>query len=362
MKKTLSFLMIVCMLASLFISCDAAIADDQEASSLEIKSADDLMKFAAAVNSGNDYLGETIILRNNVDLTGKTWVPIGQKNGNKFSGIFDGNSKEISGLHIIETNDTAIKTTPFGGYVGLFGAINGATIKDLTVRGSVKGSNAAGIVARMDSGLIDNCISYVNVVGASKVADEGKAGGIVCLTNTGGCTISNCFNYGSVSTTTQDDNDGFVARTKGGVAGIVGYVNKNTSITSCKNYGSIGSSYDRYGAGIAGYVTTGGNINISGCINEGTVFAFENAGGIVGCSTGVNSIELCSNTNKITALDSNGVAAGVAAGIAARTADTTITRCSNSGTVSGAKSGSIVGWTVGNTTIDGIRFENPSQN
>lgn len=331
-----------------------------EASSLEIKSADDLMKFAAAVNSGNNYSGKTIILRNNVDLTGKTWVPIGQKDGNKFSGTFDGNSKEISGLDIIETNDTAIKTTPFDGYVGLFGAINGATIKDLTVRGSVKGSNAAGIVARMDTGLIDNCKSYVNVVGASKVAEKGKAGGIVCLTNAGNgdCTISNCLNYGSVSTTTEDDNDGFVAGTTGGVAGIVGYVNKNTSITSCKNYGSIGSSYDKYGAGIAGYVTTGGNINISECINEGPVTASLNAGGIVGCSTGVNSIESCSNNNSITASGSDGVAAG----IAARTADTTITSCSNNGTVYGAKSGSIVGWTVGNTTIDNIPFVNPSQN
>lgn len=311
-----------------------------EASSLEIKSADDLMKFAAAVNSGNNYLGETIILRNNVDLTGKTWVPIGQKNGNKFSGIFDGNSKEISGLDIIETNDTAIKTTPFDGYVGLFGAINGATIKDLTVRGSVKGSNAAGIVARMDRGLIDNCKSYVNVVGASKVADEGKAGGIVCLTNAGDgdCTIRNCFNYGSVSTTTEDDNEGFVAGTKGGVAGIVGYVNKNTSITSCKNYGSIGSSYDKYGAGIAGYVTKGGNINISGCINEGTVSASLNAGGIVGISTDISSIINCENSGSISAGDN-----GHAGGIAGSTRFSNVNNCKNTATVYGMYSGGIVG-------------------
>ena len=305
---------------------------------LEINNAQDLMNFAASVNAGNDYEGKTITLNADIDLNNEEWTPIGQKDGNKFSGTFDGNSKEISGLYIIETNETAIKTTPFDGYVGLFGAIDGATIKDLTVRGSVKGSNAAGIVARMDSGLIENCNSYVNVVGASKVAEKGKAGGIVCLTNTGDCTISNCLNYGSVSTTKEDDNDGFVAGTTGGVAGIVGYVNKNTSITSCKNYGSIGSSKDKYGAGIAGYVTKGGNINISGCINEGTVSASLNAGGIVGISTDISSIINCDNSGSISAGDN-----GHAGGIAGSTSQSSITECRNTASVYGKYAGGVIG-------------------
>ena len=305
---------------------------------LTVNNADQLMKFAASVNAGNDYEGETITLNSDIDLNNEEWTPIGQKDGNKFSGTFDGNSKEISGLYIIETNETAIKTTPFDGYVGLFGAIDGATIKDLTVRGSVKGSNAAGIVARMDSGLIENCNSYVNVVGASKVAEKGKAGGIVCLTNIGDCTISNCLNYGSVSTTTEDDNDGFVAGTTGGVAGIVGYVNKNTSITSCKNYGSIGSSKDKYGAGIAGYVTKGGNINISGCINEGTVSASLNAGGIVGISTDISSIINCENSGSISAGDN-----GHAGGIAGSTSQSSITECRNTASVYGKYAGGVIG-------------------
>ena len=55
------------------------------------------------------------------------WIPIGTSSINSYKGTFDGNGKTISGLYIKSTAD----------YQGLFGRVNGGTVKDLSVSGSV---------------------------------------------------------------------------------------------------------------------------------------------------------------------------------------------------------------------------------
>lgn len=289
---------------------------------LLISNAQELMDFASSVNSGNDYKEKIIMLIADIDLNNEEWTPIGQKAGNKFAGVFDGNNKTISGLSITE-NNIATSDPSFDKYVGLFGAIKNGTVKNLTVSGSVKGKNAAGIVARMESGTIENCISNVTVVGT----DNGKAGGIVCLTNTGGCTIKNCINKGKVSGVTS-----------GGVAGIVAYVNANTTISGCTNNAEIGSNTDKYSGGIAGYVTGSVNILIENCTNTKSVTAYQEAGGIVGIITGVASITNCSNSGAIYAGQN-----GNGGGIAGSTYQSNITECRNTASVYGKYAGGVIG-------------------
>ena len=295
-------------------------------SDIIIKSANQLMQFAASVNSGNDYAGETITLNRDIDLNNEEWTPIGQKAGNKFAGVFDGNNKTISGLFITE-NNIAVTDTAFDKYVGLFGAIAGGTVKNLTISGSVTGKNAAGIVARMESGTIENCESNVTVVGTN----AGKAGGIVCLTNTGNCTIKNCINNGNVSGVTI-----------GGVGGIAAYVNDNTTISNCTNNAKIGSDTDKYSGGIAGYVTTANgnykNISIENCTNKKSVTAYQEAGGIVGIITEVANITDCSNSGAINAGQN-----GNGGGIAGSTYQSSITDCRNTASVYGKYAGGVIG-------------------
>ena len=73
--------------------------------------------------------------RLDVDITNMSGftTPIGT-NTAVFSGFFDGNNKTLSGIDI----DKA------GSYVGLFGYTSGATIQNLTISGSVKGSKYVG--------------------------------------------------------------------------------------------------------------------------------------------------------------------------------------------------------------------------
>ena len=64
-------------------------------------------------------------MQNDIDLSGKTWQPIGSSR-NPFSGVFDGNGFTISGL-------TCSLQERFG-YHALFGVTENAVIKNLTVR------------------------------------------------------------------------------------------------------------------------------------------------------------------------------------------------------------------------------------
>ena len=70
-----------------------------------------------------------------VDITNMSGfsTPIGT-NTAVFSGFFDGNNKTLNGININKA----------GNYVGLFGYTSGATIKNLTISGSVKGSKYVG--------------------------------------------------------------------------------------------------------------------------------------------------------------------------------------------------------------------------
>ncbi len=93
------------------------------------------------------------------------WIPIGlMRNEKNFSGVFDGGGHYIKGLKIDVENDA-----------GLFGQIDGATIKNLYVDAVVKGKKNSGIIAGVSNkGEIINCHTSGNVM-----AKENIAGGIV---------------------------------------------------------------------------------------------------------------------------------------------------------------------------------------
>lgn len=104
-----------------------------------------------AVN-GEGYKNCYFVLANNISGVGNI-TPIGTSS-NVFSATFDGNNKTISGLNI----------SVAGNNVGLFGYISGATIKYLTVNGSVKGSsNVGGVVGYALNSTIENVTNNASV-------------------------------------------------------------------------------------------------------------------------------------------------------------------------------------------------------
>ena len=100
-----------------------------EASAYEIGRVEQLTQLVTFVNANNaPYANAGILykLTENIILT-DTWTPIGNVQSRPFRGNFNGNVKIVRGLNITgNSND-----------VGLFGYINGGSVKNLGVEGKV---------------------------------------------------------------------------------------------------------------------------------------------------------------------------------------------------------------------------------
>lgn len=177
------------------------------ANELTISTAAHLVDLAKRVNEGESFAGKTITLANDIALDGvSNWVPIGTED-NVFDGTFDGKGKTISNLFIDQTTKSEYN------YAGLFGVIGGATIKNLTVEGSIiataKADNAyacGGVCGyALGNSTIDNCTNKVTIDGTN-IANDANAllviGGILG-TSAGNAgvpvTISNCTNEGAIT-------------------------------------------------------------------------------------------------------------------------------------------------------------------
>ena len=120
-------------------------------------------EFVTHVNNGNSYSGKYIKLTADIDVTTMAGVVSGNQQVKPFSGIFDGGGHTITATisDIVDNQGTA-----------LFKYINGATIKNLTVAGSVNGGLHAAAIAGFSKGTgnsIENCKATATVNGASHI-------------------------------------------------------------------------------------------------------------------------------------------------------------------------------------------------
>lgn len=117
-----------------------------------IYNAEGLLAWASDAN----VLTKKLVLENDIDLAGKTWIPIGtDMNTDGYSGEFDGNGKFIYNLSV-ENND--------GNNVGFFGGLAaGGVVHDVKFdKASVTGSSSntstfVGVVAGASLGKIEDC-------------------------------------------------------------------------------------------------------------------------------------------------------------------------------------------------------------
>ena len=272
------------------------------------------------------FSGATIQMLNDIDCENgdnkdnfsKTFISIGNETNN-FQGIFDGNDKTITGLYIDQTTGNA----------GLFGDVSNAEIKDLTMQNCkvVGGYHVGNFVGYANNKLtISNCSAEETEVSGDSY-DYG-VGGIVGQVY-GTATITNCYNTGSVSGSSN-------------VGGIVGSVEGTVTITNCYNTGSVRG--DPIVGGIVGYAYDG--TTITNCYNKGSVSGSYSVGGIVGASYGTVTITNCYNTGSVSGDQYVGGIVGQVNGT------TTITNCYNTGSVSGSsRVGGIVGKVYRKSTI-----------
>ena len=295
---------------------------EENTENINIGTAEQLINFRNNVNSGETYEGKTIILTNNIDLSSvcgantENWVPIGTQT-NPFKGNFNGNNCTINSLYINDTDNN---------YQGLFGFVNSGTVKNIIVKGSVKGgTGSAGIVAYIKDGIIDNCINEANITHTNNYiySENSKAnityiGGVSGLVE-GTTQITNSFNKGEV--TSYATGADYILG--GGIAGWISENENGVIIQKCSNSGKIqvkqineSTGYLQIG-GIAGGILGG---NIIQCNNIGDICTaetsniteFNGVGGIVGScgkvSSSLNSkVEQCWNAGNIESSVSGGI-------------------------------------------------------
>lgn len=246
----------------------------------------------------NTNLSGNYALRNGIDATNTAENPftaIGSS-GKKFKGKLDGLAGRVEGVDFAIFDLHVGDKTTLGDNVGLFGATDGATLKNLLfVSGNATGKNNVGmLVGSATNTVIENIKNSGNVSGTDNV------GGVV-----GSMT------GGSLKGLSADDlllNTGAVTGHQN-VGGIVGSMNGGT-LANARNLGQIrGEFYQGAGStmtlrsshnigGLAGYASN--SATLSGLQNDMTVTGSYNVGGILGSGASI-TLNNAVNTADITA-------------------------------------------------------------
>lgn len=312
-----------------------------------ITTAQELANMSYIVNAGlqnsdgKNYYELCYKLGADIDIGGKQWVPIGGiKNGTSylydFKGSFDGDNHTISNLtfNAVNTNYETL------GRSGLFYEISGnAEIKNVKLENvdiSMKGVSGA-LVATIYGGYttFSNCHVLSGTITSTSTVMQyfgGLIGASTCNTNQSSVTITNCTNRATVTGSSKINDS---------VGGIIGYTRcGEINISNCYNYGTLSSKF--YVGGIVGYPDQNkANTTISNCGNEGSINSQNYVGGIVGIASYPDATDLghrftiscCYNKGAITSTNSSraGGIVGYAGGKGYLYL--IIERCYNAGTV-----------------------------
>ncbi len=296
-----------------FISIDG---NGTENSPFRIETAAQLAYLSKLVNSGvpSIYTDKGIYykLMNHIDLGSYPWTPIGNDDAStgssrSFSGAFDGNGFTIYNLNVenydycaglfsgigtpAESKYSVINLNIVGAKVSgkqsigiLVGKITNSgnnfstvIIKNCNVTGSLSFTGTdnegyyglGGIVGDANYLFLSQCSADV------VITDSHNAGGMVGMAFK--CTISDCNAKGTISGSWN-------------IGGFAGFLNANTSVTSCTTMANV-SANDWHCGGFVGYVNSENEdtreVIITSCTASGnvtsTVSAFQNkVGGFVG--------------------------------------------------------------------------------
>ena len=199
----------------------------------------------ALASSDNDYdfAGKTIQLQNDIDMTGRTWVPFGLSVNRAFSGEFDGNEKTIKGLsyspdvanRLQKFSSESDEGTPFA---LISYAEKNVFIHDLTIEADINVPGGEAVAA---------FIGVFNNLTATKTGDES----ISTL------HLKNCTAKGNIAA-------------KHKVAGLIG----TAFITQGRDFANAHVGEPNYRAKT--------NITFDHCVNEANVVATRTSNGKAG--------------------------------------------------------------------------------
>jgi hypothetical protein len=182
-----------------------------------------------------NYLSSDFIVMNDIDLSGGNWTTMIGSIDTPFSGTFNGNGKIISNVTIV----TESWWSGFFSYAT--GVIKNIYLKDMLVTGT---SILGGLVGQIDGATIMNCAVSGSITGTGNII-----GGIIgCIYNNGG-TVLNCW--------ADVDVSGSIT-----VGSIIAQCNNNATVSNCISMGSVKA--EGRGAGMIAYF---GNDEIAAPVN-----------------------------------------------------------------------------------------------
>lgn len=263
---------------------DNYVTNEDGSKTYTISTAADLQALARTVIGGTDFDGHTILLANDIVINeydennnATHWAAgtaypeykidsIGYKAA-YFKGTFDGQNHTISGAYLPIVNS----------HIGLFGILDGATIKNLSIENSY----------------ISSAFRYMGGIAAMACDDDGD-GDENIVEN---CSVDAIINCSYNSTTSGNQTM---------VGGIVGRVEDVTlKVTNCSFTGQANIvDADSAIGGMVGQVVSG-SLSVKDCINEGEINGTKNAGGVVGYSGAGVTVDGFVNTGAITATGGN---------------------------------------------------------
>ena len=247
----------------------------QESGVYQIGTAEELAWFAAKVNDGTAAAANAVLTAD-IDLNNKEWTPIGNVT-NRYSGTFDGQKYTVKNMSI-----TAVAQV-----MGLFGAVSGGNIKNITVSGNItaggyndysKSCYIGGIVGNLQ-GNISNCTSEVNINITEYQVKNSYYGGICAMFGIRAktFTMTACTNRGNIYVEVNPNDSQYGNAVAGGITGSFSSVSADSKMEACRNFGNVTLKLTGWGkakaAGVAGQVSYGNGLTTSmnACYNVGKV-------------------------------------------------------------------------------------------
>lgn len=323
-----------------------------------IGSAADLKEFAALVKAGGDVskflVDGVLVLGADIDLGGEEWTPIGvgsvtnagviTESDVPFTGVFDGKGHTVDNFKVSVPADA-----PAGYAAGLFGILNGATVKNVVIgpKAVFEGQSAAmsfigGVAGFALNSTVEGCTnkSTMSVTAAKDATRECLAGIVGEMYTAEGefaSYVKNCVNEGTItSKNSVNANNGGNGLS---VAGIVGFSDgKNFNfIQFCTNKAPIAAEATR----LAGIVASANaKTKVEDCVNEAKISGLDvkasnsRIGGICSAGSTDDVFTRCINRGDIVFDKAGDSTHGYAAGILGQANNPiTIDACENYGTI-----------------------------
>lgn len=295
-----------------YLDIIVTIANGDDNNPFQLYNADDLLALSRTTNTIS--LSKTYVLMQTIDMTGRTWTPIGSGTADGFTGKFVSNGyfNNTDIMYSIIGLSLSASSNDDGYYSGLFAKLTGATVGGIQIRASQANfdmtgasSGLAGYFGLLAGEIVNSSVKDVSVSMQNNVSllqvSAGTGNNTVYFGGLAG------YITGDASDSLQDISVDLNVNVDSSdqsilyVGGLVGYLGQTLSTTKSSSVNLTLASNGTFNnanltnsniGGVAGYLASGNQL--IGYYSSGniTTLALDNVGGLVGYNAGIiNSSE-----------------------------------------------------------------------